>query len=227
MLWWLHVQILLNSTQFITSGTESNLEGFVWRNQSKTGLESPKTICPTMLAFSQKGLSDVVLSKCPNKSHNFQKFLEHYGAKMLVVNKSGLYRLNLWLVRKLARYFPSRRSTHQNYTKAITKHAVANSSLVVLRTLPSNTRHDNKPTLWPNRDLTQRQRWRPGSKKKTPTGSWDFLSFSALTRQIRTTEVKTEAFRFVRLQHLHFGSARWRIIPRLNAPETLVSQANS
>ena len=119
------IQILLNSTQFITSGTESNLEGFVWRNQSKTGLESPKTICPTMLVFSQKGLSDVVLSKCPNKSHNFQKFLEHYGAKMLVVNKSGLYRLNLWLVRKLARYFPSRRSTHQNYTKAITKHAVA------------------------------------------------------------------------------------------------------
>ena len=161
------IQILLNSTQFITSGTESNLEGFVWRNQSKTGLESPKTICPTMLVFSQKGLSDVVLSKCPNKSHNFQKLLEHYGAKMLVVNKSGLYRLNLWLVRKLARYFPNRRSTHQNNTKAITKHAVANSSLVVLRTLLSNTRHDNKPTLWPNRDLTQRQRWRPGSKKNT------------------------------------------------------------
>ena len=31
---------LLNSTQFITSGTESNLEGFVWSHQRKTGLES-------------------------------------------------------------------------------------------------------------------------------------------------------------------------------------------
>ena len=29
MFWWLHVQILLNSTQLVTSRTESNLEGFV------------------------------------------------------------------------------------------------------------------------------------------------------------------------------------------------------
>ena len=46
MLWWLHVQILLNSTQFITSGTESNLEGFVWSRQSKTGLESSRQFAP-------------------------------------------------------------------------------------------------------------------------------------------------------------------------------------
>ena len=33
-----------------------------------------KTICPTMLVFWQVGLSDVVLSKYPNKSHNLRKF---------------------------------------------------------------------------------------------------------------------------------------------------------
>ena len=54
MLWWLHIQILLNSTQFITSGTESNWEGFVWSHQSETGPESPETICPTMRLFGQK-----------------------------------------------------------------------------------------------------------------------------------------------------------------------------
>ena len=35
------MQILLNFTQFITLGTESNLEGFVWSHQSKMGLISP------------------------------------------------------------------------------------------------------------------------------------------------------------------------------------------
>ena len=32
------IQICLNLTQFITSGTKSNLEGFAWSHQSKTGL---------------------------------------------------------------------------------------------------------------------------------------------------------------------------------------------
>ena len=87
-------------------------------SSEQNGIRIFETICPTMLVFGQKGLSDVVLSKYPNKSHNFQNYifydviaLEHYGAKM-VVNKSGLYRLNLWLVRKLARHFPRRPSTH-------------------------------------------------------------------------------------------------------------------
>ena len=34
------IQILLNSTQFITLRTKSKLEGFVWSHQSKTGLVS-------------------------------------------------------------------------------------------------------------------------------------------------------------------------------------------
>ena len=87
-------------------------------SSEQNGIRIFETICPIMLLFGQKGLSDVVLSKYPNKSHNFQNYifydviaLEHYVAKM-VVNKSGLYRLNLWLVRKLARHFPSRPSTH-------------------------------------------------------------------------------------------------------------------
>ena len=40
------IQILLNSTQFITLGTESNLEGFVWSHQRKTGLVSPRQFAP-------------------------------------------------------------------------------------------------------------------------------------------------------------------------------------
>ena len=43
-----------------------------------------------MLLFGQNGLSDVILSKYPNKSHNFPIYifydviaLEHYGAKMV------------------------------------------------------------------------------------------------------------------------------------------------
>ena len=42
------IQIFLTLTQFITLGTASNLEEFVWSHQSKTGL-----ICPTMLVFGK------------------------------------------------------------------------------------------------------------------------------------------------------------------------------
>ena len=47
---------------------------------------------------------------------------------------------------------------------------------------------------------------RPG-RQKMATENWDFLSLSALTRQIGQRKLK-QAFRFVRLQQLHFGSAR-------------------
>ena len=40
------IQILLNLTQFITLGTESNLEGFVWNHQSEMGLVSPRQFAP-------------------------------------------------------------------------------------------------------------------------------------------------------------------------------------
>ena len=40
------VPILLNLTHFITLGTESNLEGFVWSYQSKTGLVSSRQFAP-------------------------------------------------------------------------------------------------------------------------------------------------------------------------------------
>ena len=39
-------QILLNLTQFITLGNESNLEGFVWNHQSEMGLVSPRQFAP-------------------------------------------------------------------------------------------------------------------------------------------------------------------------------------
>ena len=39
-------QILLNLTQFITLGTESNLEGFVWNHQSEMGLVSQRQFAP-------------------------------------------------------------------------------------------------------------------------------------------------------------------------------------
>ena len=39
-------QILLNMTQFITLGTESNVEGFVWSHQSNMGLVSPGQLAP-------------------------------------------------------------------------------------------------------------------------------------------------------------------------------------
>ena len=63
------IQIHLNLTQFITLRTESNLEGFVQSHQSKTGLGDN---LPYNASFQQVGLSDVVLSKYPNKSHNFK-----------------------------------------------------------------------------------------------------------------------------------------------------------
>ena len=48
-------QILLNLTQFITLGSESNLEGFVWSHRNKTGLRSvSETICPAMLVFGKQ-----------------------------------------------------------------------------------------------------------------------------------------------------------------------------
>ena len=40
------IQILLNSTQFLTLGTESNLERFVSSHQRKTGLVSPRQFAP-------------------------------------------------------------------------------------------------------------------------------------------------------------------------------------
>ena len=36
------IQILLNLTRFVMLWTESILEGFVWSNQGKVGLVSPK-----------------------------------------------------------------------------------------------------------------------------------------------------------------------------------------
>ena len=48
-------QILLHLTQFITLGSESNLEGFVQSHRNKTGLRSiSETICPTMLVFGKQ-----------------------------------------------------------------------------------------------------------------------------------------------------------------------------
>ena len=40
------IQINLNLTQFITLGTESNLEEFVWSHQSKTGQASLTQFAP-------------------------------------------------------------------------------------------------------------------------------------------------------------------------------------
>ena len=40
------IQIRLNSTQFLTLGTESNLERFVSSHQRKTGLVSPRQFAP-------------------------------------------------------------------------------------------------------------------------------------------------------------------------------------
>ena len=48
-------QILLNLTQFITLGSESNLEGFVWSHRNKTELRSiSETICPPELVFGKQ-----------------------------------------------------------------------------------------------------------------------------------------------------------------------------
>ena len=40
------VPILLNLTHFITLGTESNLKGFLWSHQCKTGLVSSRQFAP-------------------------------------------------------------------------------------------------------------------------------------------------------------------------------------
>ena len=40
------VSILLNLTHFITLGTESNLKGFLWSHQCKTGLVSSRQFAP-------------------------------------------------------------------------------------------------------------------------------------------------------------------------------------
>ena len=40
------IQIPLNMTQVITSGTKSNLEGFEWSHQSKTGLVALRQFAP-------------------------------------------------------------------------------------------------------------------------------------------------------------------------------------
>ena len=40
------IQILLDFAQFITFGAESNLEGFVWSHQHKTGLLSLRQFAP-------------------------------------------------------------------------------------------------------------------------------------------------------------------------------------
>ena len=155
------IQILLNSTQFITSGTESNWEGFVWSHQSKTGPESPETICPTMRLFGQKTFQMLFFQNIQQIPlililyflwrHRFRTLWR----KNAGANKSGLFRLNLWLVRKLVRYFPSRPSTHRSNIRPITKHAMVNSSLVVLQTVLRNARYHNKPTLWPNSNDNQ------------------------------------------------------------------------
>ena len=60
-------QILLNLTQFITLGTESNLEEYVWSDESKTGPVSPRQFAPQCQFLARVGFSDVVHSKYPNK----------------------------------------------------------------------------------------------------------------------------------------------------------------
>ena len=66
------IQILLNLSLFITLGTESNLEGFVWSHQSITGLISQiRDNLPHNASFWQEGLLDVFLSEYLGESHNF------------------------------------------------------------------------------------------------------------------------------------------------------------
>ena len=63
------IQIVLNLTQFITLGTESNLEGFVWSYQSKTGLVSLKQFAPQCYFLASRPFRccsfKICLSKCP------------------------------------------------------------------------------------------------------------------------------------------------------------------
>ena len=60
------IQILLNVTQFITLGTESNLEGFVSGHRS---------LLPQNSSFWQVGLLDIVLSEYPDKSLYFTNLI--------------------------------------------------------------------------------------------------------------------------------------------------------
>ena len=60
------IQILLNVTQFITLGTESNLEGFVLGHWS---------LLPRNASFWQVGPLDIVLSEYPDKSHYFTNLI--------------------------------------------------------------------------------------------------------------------------------------------------------
>ena len=60
------IQILLNVAQFITLGTESNLEGFVFSYWS---------LLPRNASFWQVGLLYIVLSEYPDKSHDFTNLI--------------------------------------------------------------------------------------------------------------------------------------------------------
>ena len=75
MLWDDSIQVLLILTQFITFGTKSNLEGFVWSDQSKAVLASWDNL-PTVAKFGQVGQEEE--EKKPFWVVNIQKckFLE-------------------------------------------------------------------------------------------------------------------------------------------------------
>ena len=60
------IQILPNVAQFITLGTESNLEGFVFSYWS---------LLPRNASFWQVDLLYIVLSEYPDKSHDFTNLI--------------------------------------------------------------------------------------------------------------------------------------------------------
>ena len=67
---------------------------------------------------------------------------------------------------------------------------------------------------------------RPG-RQKMATESWDFLSLSALTRQIGQWKLKQKHSDSLGCNTCILGALASASKPRLNAPETLISQANS
>ena len=67
---------------------------------------------------------------------------------------------------------------------------------------------------------------RPG-RQKMATESWDFLSLSALTRQIGQRKLKQKHSDSLGCNTCILGALASASKPRLNAPETLISQANS
>ena len=69
------IQILLNFTQFITLGTESNLEGFVWSHRRKIGLVSPSQFAPQCQFLASRPFRCFFFSKYPNKSHDFKNLI--------------------------------------------------------------------------------------------------------------------------------------------------------